>query len=82
MAPWAHSEVRSLAIERDWEGWDDFFKSGSLLLASVSPFYSPQFPGMAKGQNNLQELKIQSSHVPAPQTGSAGVIQLKFCSAG
>ena len=36
MAPWAHGDVRSLAVEREWDGWDDFFKSGSLMLASVS----------------------------------------------
>ena len=35
MAPYAHGDVRSLAVEREWDGWDDFFKSGSLLLASV-----------------------------------------------
>ena len=36
MAPWAHGDVRSLAVEREWDGWDDFFKSGSLMLAAVS----------------------------------------------
>ena len=36
MAPWAHGDVRSLAVEREWDGWDDFFKSGSAMLASVS----------------------------------------------
>lgn len=35
MAPWAHGDVRSLAVEREWDGWDDFFKSGSLMLAAV-----------------------------------------------
>lgn len=34
MAPWAHGDVRSLAVEREWDGWDDFFKSGSLMLAA------------------------------------------------
>jgi len=34
MAPWAHGDVRSLAVEREWDGWDDFFKSGSLMLAT------------------------------------------------
>lgn len=39
MAPWAHGDVRSLAVEREWDGWDDFFKSGSLMLAAVSFHY-------------------------------------------
>ena len=38
MAPYAHGDVRSLAVEREWDGWDDFFKSGSLLLASVCTY--------------------------------------------
>lgn len=45
MAPWAHGDVRSLAVEREWDGWDDFFKSGSLMLATVSrpPSLFPSF---------------------------------------
>ena len=36
MAPWAHTSQPSLAIEKEWDSWEDFFKTGSLQLSIVS----------------------------------------------
>jgi hypothetical protein len=61
MAPWAHGDVRSLAVEREWDGWDDFFKSGSLMLATVPPPpFDPLVPSVLDSHLHLLDNRVPS----------------------